>query len=441
MDGSSAESANLQGGCQYEKTFAEAEAICYDNGMRLCSEAEINSDVACGSGCGFDGQQVWVAEPLYHFGLTASDYCSTESVSDDQCLEAVKYLRGTDYGFEVGSWSGKDEGKPPGCSWHGPPNYRVVYNTNLDDIATAHGFNNGEFTPVCTGAAIPVAAHLGIPASDYCSTADVSIESCLQAGRNILPDGAEPDDPTLNYGTWPDVPHGCSMNMSNYRIVYNTNSEALNNGNFQPICTGTMIQPVAHLGVLGSDYCSTADVSIQDCLHAGHNLLPEGAEQADQTLFITTEAKTVPQGCSMDTSNYRILYSSNPNARNDGRYQPICTGSGIVPVSAHLDTQALDHCSSAPVPIESCLQAVRDLAPPGQEQVPLTSGSSTNKPPGCSMETETHTAHFNTANSGHNDGTFTLVCGDASSVQEEVDAMQEVIEDLVGRVEALEDHI
>jgi hypothetical protein len=60
MEGDRCDTDHLPGGCQSDKTYDEASAICAANGERLCSEEEIIDRLCCGSGCGFDGHQVWV---------------------------------------------------------------------------------------------------------------------------------------------------------------------------------------------------------------------------------------------------------------------------------------------------------------------------------------------------------------------------------------------
>jgi hypothetical protein len=61
MDGTTCDTDHLPGGCQSGKTYEEAASICAANGERLCTEAEIIDRVCCGTGCGFDGHQVWVS--------------------------------------------------------------------------------------------------------------------------------------------------------------------------------------------------------------------------------------------------------------------------------------------------------------------------------------------------------------------------------------------
>jgi len=63
MDGTTCDSDHLEGGCQSGKSYDEAAAICAANGERLCTEVEINDRLCCGTGCNFDGHQVWVSHP------------------------------------------------------------------------------------------------------------------------------------------------------------------------------------------------------------------------------------------------------------------------------------------------------------------------------------------------------------------------------------------
>jgi len=61
MDGTSCATEGLPGGCQEGKSFFEAQMICSDAEMRLCSENEIESLLCCGTGCGYDGHKVWTS--------------------------------------------------------------------------------------------------------------------------------------------------------------------------------------------------------------------------------------------------------------------------------------------------------------------------------------------------------------------------------------------
>jgi len=71
MDGLSCTTSGLPGGCQDDKTFFEAQAICADAGLRLCSEAEVVTRVCCGTGCNFDGHQIWTDEAEAQLRLTS----------------------------------------------------------------------------------------------------------------------------------------------------------------------------------------------------------------------------------------------------------------------------------------------------------------------------------------------------------------------------------
>jgi len=54
-----------EGNCSLleQKTFEQAQIICHNNNMRLCTELELKGDYCCGTGCTFDGSLVWAKPP------------------------------------------------------------------------------------------------------------------------------------------------------------------------------------------------------------------------------------------------------------------------------------------------------------------------------------------------------------------------------------------
>ena len=54
--------AQSMGGCNSRKTLLEAEAICSDAGVRLCTAEELQSDCSKSTGCGFDKELVWSSD-------------------------------------------------------------------------------------------------------------------------------------------------------------------------------------------------------------------------------------------------------------------------------------------------------------------------------------------------------------------------------------------
>jgi len=58
-DGNSCES-DVGGVCHLDQTFVQAHAICAENNMRLCSQAEIPQ--CCGTGCWFNHHAVWISD-------------------------------------------------------------------------------------------------------------------------------------------------------------------------------------------------------------------------------------------------------------------------------------------------------------------------------------------------------------------------------------------
>lgn len=51
-------------GCHFGKTFYEAKEICESAKLRLCSQMEINTCRTCHTGCGFDRDRIWTADPV-----------------------------------------------------------------------------------------------------------------------------------------------------------------------------------------------------------------------------------------------------------------------------------------------------------------------------------------------------------------------------------------
>jgi len=61
LDGASCETQTV--GCLEGVSFFEANAACHSHGLRLCTRQELDGGVCCGTGCGYDGQQVWTVTP------------------------------------------------------------------------------------------------------------------------------------------------------------------------------------------------------------------------------------------------------------------------------------------------------------------------------------------------------------------------------------------
>ena len=68
--GSSAEGI---GGCQFNRTWAQAEAVCVSSGARLCTQVELVPATA-GRGCGHDDLLVWVWDECQHDAEGAGAY-------------------------------------------------------------------------------------------------------------------------------------------------------------------------------------------------------------------------------------------------------------------------------------------------------------------------------------------------------------------------------
>jgi len=124
-------------------TYAEAEQACAAAGMRLCTRGEIEDDICCGTGCGYDGHVVWTSEPEYlmcsHiFSMHDADWVmGSRASSDEFAFENVDVTppeqlapfdsSGHDSGNRLsrGAWAGD------GCSTAGTAHKWTELNTSL----------------------------------------------------------------------------------------------------------------------------------------------------------------------------------------------------------------------------------------------------------------------------------------------------------------------
>jgi len=57
--GSGAPCESQKVGCPMGKTFYDAKSACEAKGMRLCTRAQVASNICCGTGCEFDSKLIW----------------------------------------------------------------------------------------------------------------------------------------------------------------------------------------------------------------------------------------------------------------------------------------------------------------------------------------------------------------------------------------------
>jgi len=95
---------SIQLGCLAERTFVQAEMVCVSRGMRLCTRAELDTDLCCGTGCGFDNQLVWTSTQVTCTSLCDArppnsvqqmkSSCSDPRVSDMRACQRLAQLVG-----------------------------------------------------------------------------------------------------------------------------------------------------------------------------------------------------------------------------------------------------------------------------------------------------------------------------------------------------------
>jgi len=341
---------------------------------------------------------------IAHLEPQGSTACSTDSVTELECLEAVRLLLP----------EGRSElpvlhisaAAPVGCSmnmanWHG------YFNRG------SSGSNTGAYSPVCAGPAMinTVVAHLETQGSNACSTASISEAECLEAVRLVLPEGRRTRDPSWHAASWAHLPTGCSLNMVNWNAYFNRGGAGSNNGQYSPVCAGTEQAStlIAHLEPQGSNACSTNSVSELECLEAVRLLLPEGRSELP-VLHISAAA---PVGCSMNMANWHGYFNRASSGSNTGAYSPVCTGPAMNgTLVAHLEPVGSNTCDTESISELECLEAVRLLLPPfaRQSSPALSAASWAHLPVGCSMNNDNHNGYFNRADAGNNNGRYSLVC-------------------------------
>ena len=182
--------------------------------------------------------------------------------------------------------------------------------------------------PVCNGLeAVPsdFVAHLEPQGSHRCSTSSMSADECLEAVGLFAPDG---EFPVLHQASWAHVPVGCSKHIGNHDAYFNTRANAVNAGDWRPVCQGAAAVPSdieAHLEPVGSHTCSTSSVSADECLEAVG--LFHGRGEGFPVLHRASWAH-VPTGCSKHSGNNDAYFNTRGNGVNAGDWMQVCTGEG-----------------------------------------------------------------------------------------------------------------
>jgi len=357
-----------------------------------------------------------------HLDPQGSNTCSTTSISEEECLEAVTELlpagqRQGRTGLVAGEWGHV----PVGCSMQSGGDWAAHFNRRH------HGSNTGAYSPVCVGLAATsqLAAHLDGRGSNACSTASISEAECLEAARLLVPASRRQRRTHLVAGKWGHVPVGCSVQSGgDWAAHFNRRHHGNNDGGYTPVCSGAEAaatsELIAHLDPQGSNTCSTASMSEAECLEAVRLLLPAGQRQG-RTGLVAGEWGHVPVGCSVQSrGDWAAHFNRRTDGSNDGGYSPVCVGAAATDqVVAHLDPQGSNTCSTGSISEEECLEAVVELLPARQRQGRrhLVAGSWGHVPVGCSVQSGGDwAAHFNRRHDGSNSGAYSPVCVGAEAI-------------------------
>jgi hypothetical protein len=207
-------------------TYAEAEQACAAAGMRLCTRGEIEDDICCGTGCGYDGHVVWTSEPEYlmcsHiFSMHDADWVmGSRASSDEFAFENVDVTppeqlapfdsSGHDSGNRLsrGAWAGD------GCSTAGTAHKWTELNTSLSASVRCCSVGVSGIEVTCdsnpSGTCLPAVA-----------TYAEAEQACAAAGMRLCTRGEIEDGICCGTGcgydghvVWTSGPQGLSLSLS-----------------------------------------------------------------------------------------------------------------------------------------------------------------------------------------------------------------------------------
>lgn len=141
--------------CWNWATYNDAEGMCADLGMRVCTVREVEAGACCssrsepGQCADNDNNQVWVdvdPVPYAYLGGVGDTDCPSGTVDRENCWFAGQTLMPADAisvtsRLYVGSWSDR----PSGCAYR-PANNNLIFNNHAD------GRNPDGYRPVCLSA-------------------------------------------------------------------------------------------------------------------------------------------------------------------------------------------------------------------------------------------------------------------------------------------------
>jgi len=358
-----------------------------------------------------------------HLGVTASNFCTTESVSEAECLDAVRALlpEGQAQGRQnlvAGSWGHV----PPGCSVQSRGDWAAHYNRRDS------GSNDGGYTPVCSGQEAVTGSAEFI--WELITHHEVSAGYFPNSARTSFTHNA--DDPSaslfMNIGQLTSDDY-FTEGKYHFRLVYGNVVQAHAPCNDGPALSGdTQEFEWTQTNWITESSSGTVEAMSPADLAASPN-----AGCVFNGLARSSDARTVFDGSQnhdwwfQSVGSNREWHGGIPafkggDAQSVSLYvrkqTPPAIDAPSVPAYRYADMGSGDACPTSDVSEEECLAAVQSLLPVGQSQgrTNLVTGSWRWVPPGCSVQSHfTHgqngdwAAHFNRGR-GNNDGGYSKVC-------------------------------
>jgi len=318
-------------------------------------------------------------------------------ISKDKCVDAALSIGGKlrNGEFIVGDYPDS----PPGCFLE-PSDKGVHYNTNAD------GINNGQFQPVCMVGELKAALVPAGQGTKCKPELEISKGDCVAAASSV---GGSLRDGKFRVGDWDRTPSGCFVQKSDKSIHFGENPDSVNNGQFEPVCIAEEVEAILIPNLHEGTKCTPGyDFTIDECILAGASV----GGKLRKRKYLVDDWNYTPSGCFLQFNDKAIHFGTNPNARNNGYFLPVCK-PGPIDASLLPAGQGVKCADEHDFSKEECITAAK-LVGGTLRGGNFLVGEWSNAPHGCFLDTSDNAIHFGTDMDGINTGAFQPVCKTAA---------------------------
>jgi len=315
--------------------------------------------------------------------------------SKDECISAATSVGGAlrDGHFKVGEWSHT----PYGCFIEGEDK-AIHFGTNIGGVNTGHLMQ-----PVCK-TALDEARLLPAPwDGSSCKVGhDFPEDDCVDAALSV---GGKLRNGSFIIGNFPDSPPGCFLEPTDKGVHYNTNTDGINNGQFQPVCMVGELKMRLVTAAHDTRCKPELEIAEEDCVAAAQSV---GGKLRNRK-FLVGDWTVTPSGCFLQKGDKAIHFGTNPASINNGQFEPVCIADDEVEAIAMPHFAHGTKCIPGhDIPIADC--AIAGTSVGGRIRNKLIVGNWAHTPHGCFLEAKDKAVHFGTNPNGVNAGYFQPIC-------------------------------